>query len=68
MKTGEKQTIGAHLKKSGVSHRNFLQLCSKIMIAAPVGLALTHKATAAQVANTVAKSRRPSVIWLHFQD
>jgi len=68
MSTGEKETIGTHLRKSGVSRRNFLQLCSKIIVAAPVGLALTHKATAAQVAKLVGKARRPSVIWLHFQD
>src|SRR6202140_309130 len=68
MKTGEKETIAAHLKKSGVSRRSFLQLCSKIMIAAPVGLSLTRRATAAQVARLVGKARRPSVIWLHFQD
>jgi hydrogenase small subunit len=37
-------------------------------MAAPIGLALTHKATAAQVAKLVRKARRPSVIWLHFQD
>src|SRR5579871_5063339 len=68
MTTGEKETIGTHLKKSGVSRRNFLQLCSKIIIAAPIGLSLTHKATAAQVARLVGKARRPSVIWLHLQD
>src|ERR1700751_319231 len=68
MSTGEKDTIAAHLKKSGVSRRSFLQLCSKIMVVAPVGLALTHKATAAQVARILGKARRPSVIWLHFQD
>ena len=38
------------------------------MVVAPVGLALTHKATAAQIAKLVGKARRPSVIWLHFQD
>ena len=68
MSTGAKETIGAYLRKSGVSRRDFLQLCSKVVIAAPVGLALTHKATAAQVAKLVGKARRPSVIWLHFQD
>jgi hydrogenase small subunit len=64
----EKDTIGAHLRKSGVSRRSFLQLCSKVMVAAPVGLALTSKRSLAQVAQIVAKARRPSVIWLHFQD
>ena len=68
MSTVEKETIGTHLRKSGVSRRNFLQLCSKIIVAAPIGLSLTRKATAAQVARMVGKARRPSVIWLHFQD
>jgi hydrogenase small subunit len=62
------ETIAAHLKKSGVSRRSFLQLCSKMMIVAPVGLALTSKRSLAQVAQLVGKARRPSVIWLHFQD
>jgi hydrogenase small subunit len=68
MKTGEKETIAAHLQKSGVSRRSFLQLCSTLLVVAPVGLSLTSKATAAQVARIVGKARRPSVIWLHFQD
>jgi len=68
MKTGERDTIAGHLKKSGVSRRSFLQLCSTLMMTAPVGLSLTGKATAAQVAKLVGKTRRPSVIWLHFQD
>jgi hydrogenase small subunit len=68
MSTGEKQTIGMHLQQTGVSRRSFLELCSKIMLVAPVGLALTHKSTAAQVARLVGKAPRPSVIWLHFQD
>jgi hydrogenase small subunit len=68
MRTGGKETIAEHLRNSGVSRRNFLQLCSKIMVVAPVGLALTHKTTAAQIAKLVGNARRPSVIWLHFQD
>src|ERR1700747_3412706 len=68
MSPGKKETFAAHLKKSGVSRRSFLQLCSKLMVVAPVGLALTHKATAAQIAKIVGAARRPSVIWLHFQD
>ncbi len=50
MMTGESDTIAAHLKKAGVSRRSFLQLCSTLIVAAPVGLSLTSKATAAQVA------------------
>ena len=36
MKTGERETIAEHLKKSGVSRRSFLQLCSTLIVAAPV--------------------------------
>src|SRR5215831_1128042 len=68
MSTGEKLTIAEHLQRTGVSRRDFLQLCSKIIVAAPVGLALTRNATAAQVAEIIGKTKRPSVIWLHFQD
>jgi hydrogenase small subunit len=66
--TGSILTIGEHLKSCGVSRRSFLQLCSAILVTAPVGMALTEKSTAAQVAQRVAKARRPSVIWLHLQD
>lgn len=68
MKTSEKDTIEVHLRKAGVSRRNFLQLCSTLMVAAPVGLSLTSKTSLAQVARAIGKTRRPSVIWLHFQD
>ena len=57
MKTGERETIAEHLKKSGVSRRSFLQLCSTLIVAAPIGLSLTSKATAAQVARIVGKAR-----------
>jgi hydrogenase small subunit len=66
--TGVKPTIGEHFRNSGISRRSFLELCSKVMVAAPVGLALTSRHSVAQVAKLVAKARRPSVIWLHFQD
>jgi hydrogenase small subunit len=67
-KTIHPETIGEHLKACGVSRRNFLQLCGTIMVTAPVGLALTSKGSLLQVANAISKSKRPSVIWLHFQD
>ena len=38
------------------------------MATAPVGLALTGKKSVLQVAAAIGKTRRPSVIWLHFQD
>ena len=66
--TPEPETIGQHLVRCGVSRRQFLEFCASLMVAAPFGLALTSKARAAEVARVVARARRPSVIWLHFQD
>jgi hydrogenase small subunit len=62
------QTIRAHLEATGSSRRDFLRLCSAVMVTAPVGLALTQQKSLAEVAAKVGKARRPSVIWLHFQD
>jgi hydrogenase small subunit len=61
-------TIGQHLKDCGVSRRSFLQLCTALMATAPVGLALTKNKSILQVAAAIGKTKRPSVIWLHFQD
>lgn len=61
-------TIGQQLIAAGVSRRTFLSFCSKLMVAAPFGLALTDKVHAEDVAQEIKKARRPSVIWLHFQD
>ena len=61
-------TIEQHLKECGVSRRSFLQLCTALMVTAPVGLGVTSKANALEVAQTIGKAKRPSVIWLHFQD
>jgi hydrogenase small subunit len=63
-----KETIGEHLKRSGVSRREFAVFCGKLMIAAPFGLALTNSLSVDAVAAEVAQARRPSVIWLHMQD
>jgi hydrogenase small subunit len=61
-------TIASHLKKCGIPRRSFLEFCSGLMVAAPYGLALTDKVTPAEVAREVGKAKRPSVVWLHFQD
>lgn len=53
---------------SGISRRRFLEFCAALVASAPVGLALTTKASAEQVAERIGASRRPSIIWLHFQD
>jgi len=64
----QQTTIAEHLEASGVSRRSFIQLCGMLMVSAPVGLTLTSKNSVAQVADIIGKTRRPSVIWLHFQD
>jgi hydrogenase small subunit len=61
-------TIGEQLNKAGVDRRDFLEFCTKLMIAAPIGLAITKQAWAGEVAAELEKVRRPSVVWLHFQD
>jgi hydrogenase small subunit len=62
------ETIAQSLKNAGYSRRDFLQLCTTLVATAPVGLALTDKSTPAAVATKIAKARKPSVVWLHFQD
>ncbi len=61
-------TVGEQLRRAGVSRRAFLEFCTELMVAAPFGLALTEGITAQSVAREVRKARRPSVIWLAFQD
>lgn len=45
-----------------------MQLCGVLMATAPAGLALTSNKSVMQVAQAIGKTKRPSVIWLHFQD
>jgi hypothetical protein len=52
-----KPSIEEHLRECGVSRRSFLQLCTSLMVTAPVGLALTQKATALQVAAALGKAK-----------
>ncbi len=56
------------LRMMKVPRRRFMEFCTQLMVAAPWGLSITEQANAQQVANEVGKARRPSVIWLHFQD
>lgn len=64
----ETLTIGEQLRKAGIPRRDFLEFCTKLMIAAPIGLAITKQAWAGEVAAELEKVRRPSVVWLEFQD
>jgi len=68
MRQHRRETIGEHIQRCGVSRRDFLEFCGRLMVAAPMGLALTEHVSAQGVADEIAKARRPSVIWLHFQD
>jgi hypothetical protein len=51
------ETIGQHIARHGVSRRDFVLFCAKLMVAAPFGLSLTGHARAAEVAREVAKAR-----------
>ncbi|HYX53358.1 MAG TPA: hydrogenase small subunit, partial [Candidatus Limnocylindrales bacterium] len=68
MAQSDSKTIASHLRSSGVTRRDFLQLCSMLMITAPAGLALTKTNSIEKLAATIGGAPRPSVIWLHFQE
>ncbi|HTV64633.1 MAG TPA: hydrogenase small subunit [Bryocella sp.] len=61
-------TIGEQLRRAGIPRRDFLKFCTELMIAAPIGLAITKKAWAGEIAADLLNTTRPAVIWLHFQD
>jgi hydrogenase small subunit len=61
-------SIAARLERAGVSRRHFITFCGKLMVVAPVGLAITNHLSAEAVAAEVGKAKRPSVIWLQMQD
>jgi hydrogenase small subunit len=61
-------SIGAHLERCRVSRRDLLGFCSKLMVAAPFGLAIANHRTPEAVAAAVASAPRVPVIWLHLQD
>lgn len=57
------QTLGEYLQSQGVSRRGFLKFCS-----ATASLMALPPSAIAQVAEALATARRPSVIWLSFQE
>lgn len=63
-----RKTIAEQLGTSRISRRRFLEFCAALVAASPAGLALTSKASVAQVAHSIGRSKCPSIIWLHFQD
>jgi hydrogenase small subunit len=62
------RTIEEQLRRAGVSRRDFLNFCGKLMVVAPAGLAITSQLSPQAVAAEIGKARRPSVIWLHMQE
>jgi hydrogenase small subunit len=63
-----RETIQQALDRSGATRRSFLEFCGGLMVAAPFGLSLTQRRTPEAIAAVLGAARRPSVIWLHFQD
>ena len=57
------ETVGAALERHGVSRRDFLKQCGLM-----ASLLALPAAAAEQMAQALAKARRPSVIWLSFQE
>ena len=57
------QTLGDYLIEQGVSRRGFLKFCS-----ATASLMALPPSAIGQVAAALAAARRPSVIWLSFQE
>jgi hydrogenase small subunit len=63
MNGNNEEAIVALEKRLGLSRRNFLQICAAM--ASTMGLPAGADAAIAQA---VASKKRPSVIWLHFQE
>jgi hydrogenase small subunit len=57
------QNLGEYLQQQGVSRRGFLKFCS-----ATASLMALPPSAVAQVAEALASAKRPSVIWLSFQE
>ncbi len=63
LKLEDDSRIAAVSKRLDMPRREFLQFCATV--AASLGL---PQGAAAAVAEAVASKKRPSVIWLHFQE
>ena len=57
------QTLGEHLRSQGISRRGFLKLCG--LLASSMALA---PAMIPKIAAALEQAKRPSVIWLSFQE
>ena len=63
LKLEEDESIAAASRRLGMSRREFLQFCAAM--SATLGL---PQGAEAAMAGAVAAKKRPSVIWLHFQE
>lgn len=63
-----RESIQEALDRSLVERRDFLRFCGGLMVAAPFGLPLTSGKSVEAIAAAIGAAKRPSVIWLHFQD
>ena len=66
--TPASERIGARLRRSGVSRREFLDFTSRLVVAAPFLLPLTQTGSTTAVARRIERARRVPVVWLQFQD
>ena len=57
------QTLGDYLQEQGVSRRGFLKFCT-----ATASLMAMPPSAVSQVVQALAAAKRPSVIWLSFQE
>ena len=60
-------TIGDQLRRAGIPRRDFLKFCTELMIVAPIGLAITKKAWAGEVAADLLKAQRPMRVLTYYQ-
>jgi len=57
------ESLGEHLRRRGVSRRDFLDFCTRFTAMLGLGTAMTPK-----LASAIQQIRRPSVIWLQLQE
>ena len=59
----DKTTLGASLRRHGISRRGFLKFCS-----ATASLMALPPTMVPAIAKSLEKAKRPSVIWMSFQE
>ena len=64
------ETFYQYLTRRGVSRRQFLAFCGKMAVVIGTGAAAsgTHRTLAKEIADKLAHTRRPTVVWLQLQE